>query len=330
MAAFPPERKMHSPTTFLNPQRRQRLLRHSAWLSAALVLLVICLSAFLRQSNAGLGCAPWPACHARAAAGEPPQDASGPAQRGARALHRVSATSLLLLLLAVAALARTSRPRSGGQLRLALIALALVLFLAGLGPFTSGSRLPAVTLGNLLGGFLLFAVCVRLGLPPAASRTGEVGRLRRWAWAAVALLLAQSALGGLISAGYAGLSCPELLGCHPGAQGWLSLNPWQIPDTGAGLPRYAGGTGVQWLHRLGTLAVLVAVLGLARAAWHSGRRTAALAPVALVLLQAQLGIALALGGLPLGAALAHNLLAALLLAVVAALLPRGRPLSPRL
>ncbi|MFZ1501454.1 MAG: hypothetical protein WAT33_16735, partial [Giesbergeria sp.] len=62
----------------------------------------------------------------------------------------------------------------------------------------------------------------------------------------------------------------------------------------------------------------------------AGRRKAATALAALVALQTEVGIVLALGALPLGVALAHNLLAALLLAAVATLLPRTRALSPGL
>ena len=61
MAAFLEERKMHSPIPSMSSAKRRSLLRRAAWLCAALVLVVISLSAFLRQSNAGLGCTPWPA-----------------------------------------------------------------------------------------------------------------------------------------------------------------------------------------------------------------------------------------------------------------------------
>ena len=181
MAAFLEERKMHSPIPSMSSAKRRSLLRRAAWLCAALVLVVISLSAFLRQSNAGLGCTPWPACHGRAALGESPPEAAGPAQRGARAVHRVTASSLLVLLLGMAALAWIPRPRADSEGRQILLALGLVLFLAVLGPFTSGSRVPAVTLGNLLGGLVLFAVCVRLALRPSPRQAPTGPPLGRWA-----------------------------------------------------------------------------------------------------------------------------------------------------
>ena len=58
---------------------------------------------------------------------------------------------------------RALRHRSfvaGGVLVAALLVLALGL--AGLGIVTPGSRLPAVAMGNLLGGFAMLAICARL------------------------------------------------------------------------------------------------------------------------------------------------------------------------
>jgi cytochrome c oxidase assembly protein subunit 15 len=55
-----------------------------------------------------------------------------------------------------------------------------------------------VTLGNLLGGFAMFALSVRLAGVTAApmAHGGERAPLARWAWAAGLLLLVQVALGG--------------------------------------------------------------------------------------------------------------------------------------
>ena len=47
------------------PDRRWLLLRRMAWLCTVLMLATISLSAFMRLSQAGLGCADWPACYAQ-------------------------------------------------------------------------------------------------------------------------------------------------------------------------------------------------------------------------------------------------------------------------
>lgn len=310
--------------------RRRILLRRAAWLSAVLVLVVTSLSAFLRQSGADLGCTPWPACHARAARAEAPRAMPSTAERQARALHRVVASSLLLLLVAMTALAWTGQPRLAAEGSTVLLALGLVLFLAVLGVFTSGARLPAVTLGNLLGGLLLFAACVRLAVAPAPMAQPARRRLRRWAWLAGALLVLQAGLGALVSAGYAGLSCPQLVSCAPGPGAWSALHPWHAPGAGAGTLGYTAGVGVQLLHRWMTFAVVAALAALAVAAWRAGQRRSAAWLLGLAALQVELGVTLVLAQLPLGAALAHNLIAALLLGAVAALVARAAPLSPRL
>lgn len=310
--------------------QRLVLLRRAAWLCAVLVLVVTSLSAFLRQSGAGLGCTPWPACHASAAQVETPRAAPSAAEQRARGLHRVVASSLLLLLAAMAALTWTGKLGSQTGGGAVYVALGLALFLAVLGVFTAQARVPAVTLGNLLGGLLLFAACVRAAVAPAAMTEPTRRRLRRWAWLAGALLLVQAGLGALVSAGYAGLSCAELPNCIPGADSWAALNPWHTPGAGAGEPGYAAGVGVHLLHRGTTLLVVAALAALALAAWRVGQRSGAVLLLGLAALQVKLGVTLVLSQLPLDAALAHNLLAALLLGTVAALAARAAPLSPRL
>lgn len=247
-----------------------------------------------------------------------------------RAVHRVVASSLLLLLMAMTVFAWRGKLRLVAEERAILLALGLVLFLAVLGVFTSGARLPAVTLGNLLGGLLLFAACVRLAVAPAPMAQPARRRLRRWAWLAGTLLVLQAGLGALVSAGYAGLSCPQLVSCTPGADAWSALNPWHIPGADAGALGYAAGIGVQLLHRWLTFAVVAALAALAVAAWRAGQRGSAAWLLGLAALQVELGVTLVLAQLPLGAALAHNLIAALLLGAVAGLMARAAPLSPRL
>jgi len=137
---------------------RRRLLQRAAWLCALLVLVVTSLSAFLRQSGADLGCRPWPACHARAASADAAPVPPTAAVQAARGTHRVVASSLLVLLVGMVVFAYRGPRSLVRERRVLLLALGLVLFLAVLGVFTAGARLPAVTLGNLLAGLLLFAV----------------------------------------------------------------------------------------------------------------------------------------------------------------------------
>ena len=138
-----------------------------AWLTLLLLLAVTCLSAYLRHHAAGLGCTPWPACFGqgeRVAAGA--VVLSGQALTLARAAHRVVATLALLLIVAMLVLSFARQPRLWREGALSAWLLLLALLLALLGVVTPGSRLPIVALGNLLGGFVMFAIALRWVFPP--------------------------------------------------------------------------------------------------------------------------------------------------------------------
>ena len=80
--------------------RRGELLRRMAWAVLALVLAIAALSAFIRLDRAGLGCADWPACYGRALSAAPWAEGAGVA--AARLLHRIVASTALLVVLVMA------------------------------------------------------------------------------------------------------------------------------------------------------------------------------------------------------------------------------------
>ncbi len=303
-------------------QRRARL-RRLALLCAALVLAITSLSAYIRLKQAGLGCADWPACY-----GQRLRDAQ--AGRGAeaepggiavaRAAHRVAAVAALLVVLALLATA-ARRPRLTLETALALALLALSIGLAVLGRWSAGARVPAVAVGNVVGGLAMFALAWRLAWPAPAGPPAPGQRC--WARGAAALLVAQIALGTLVSASYAGLACTSAVDCLRGAAvtgwPWEALDAWREPHFDAsGAAGVVNATGVmaQLVHRAGALAVAVALLPLALALWSRGHRRAAAMLLGLLALQWALGALLATAGLPLAAAVAHNVAAALLLGAV--------------
>jgi heme a synthase len=301
------------------PSNRIPTLTKLAWACAALVLAITTLSAFIRLSHVGLGCEPWPQCYARSAqssAAEPPDTLVA----AARIAHRVVAVIALLLVIALVMNALSTAPVLWREGRMALGLLALALFLAILGRWTAGARLPAVMLGNLLAGFAMFALSCLLawtaGQRPAVDAATD--RMARWATIGAAVLVAQIVLGGLVSAGHAGLSCPGTVTCDFTAGSWQFLHPWQETTIDAGNPANPAGALVHGLHRVGALVVLAVLLPLGVAAWRSGRRAGA-AVVLLLVVQATLGATLVATGLPLPIALAHNAVSALLLAAVVVL-----------
>jgi len=128
-------------------------------------------------------------------------------------------------------------------------------------------------------------------------------------------LLAQIALGVLVSAGYSGLSCTGFPGCgHDFDASLALLDPTRIPAFDATPPIHPQGAFAHLLHRVLGLAVALTALLVAVGSWRRGQRTLAILLVALLTLQIALGSILVLAALPLPAAVAHNLVAALLLA----------------
>lgn len=307
----------------------RRTLRRLALLCVVLLLATTSLSAFMRLSQSGLGCAEGPACYGaqlrELQLGIGVHAPVPTAIELARLLHRVVATLALVLVAAMVVLARNARPAIAGAATLANTLLALALGLAVLGVATPGARLPVVAMGNLLGGLAMLALCWRLVGRLASDRavtaaTAQTG-LGPWATAGIALVAAQVVSGALVSASYSALSCSGLGECLQNAQatGWdlRSLNPWHEPRFDASLaPVHPAGAPVQLLHRAGAAVLLPVLVLLAIAAWWRGRQRAALAVLGLTLVQLALGLAMVTLGMPLPLVLLHNAVAALLLAVL--------------
>jgi heme a synthase len=308
----------------VNPaDRRFVFLRRLALLCAVMVLAVTSLSAYLRLSKAGLGCADWPQCYGQSlrqlqqgvAASADEQTATAVA----RLAHRATASIALLLVITMVVVCFGTRPvlRAEGAKALALLGLAL--FLAVLGLWSSGARVPAVTIGNLLGGFAMLALCARLAL---AGQPLRAPRLRAWVVLATLLLLVQVALGGLVSASHAGLSCSGWADCVQAARsvGWDTLDPWREPVLSALPPINPAGALAQALHRGLALALVVLLSTLAIVALRRSRPRSGALLLVLLAAQAAMGLGMTEWSLPLALALLHNLFAAGLLATLVLLL----------
>jgi cytochrome c oxidase assembly protein subunit 15 len=299
-----------------SPDRSRTLLRRMALLLTVLVLAITSLSAYIRLSRAGLSCADWPQCYGerlrQAQQGLASTAGDSDAVAAARFAHRIVASAALLIIVAMVVVCFSARPVRWAQGGVALALLALALGLAVLGRWSSDARVPAVALGNLLGGFAMLALCSRLVLPAGAA-LAPIGRV--WALLCVLLLAAQIALGGLVSASFAATSCGGFADCLSAARGlpWSALDPWREPALGGAPPVNPSGALAQVLHRIGALALLVAIAPLALAAWRHRRRLAGALLLALLACTIGFGIAMASAGPTLAMALAHNLAAALLL-----------------
>jgi cytochrome c oxidase assembly protein subunit 15 len=285
----------------------EQLIRGIALAGVLAVLAVITASAYLRLTSAGLGCEDWPACYG--ARGPTAPQVPHP---GVRLTHRVSATLAGLAVLAIGAIALRHRQRFRGELKITALLLLITIALSALGRATPGAALPVVALGNVLGGMAMASLLFWLALGPPPAGAVPPARLRTLAWAALLLVCAQAALGVLTSATYSGLVCPSLPLCAPdGLPGRWSLSefdPWSTQTERVTL---------HMAHRTAALVAAGGVLALAFSRCIGLRVRTAL--LQLLVVELILGLLLVTFSLPLAAAVAHNLCAALLLlALVAA------------
>lgn len=317
------------------------MYKKTIWAAAMLAFCVVVLGAYVRLSDAGLGCPDWPGCYGRLVAPatvEPPTSVGQAFPDGrvdvAKAwkemAHRYLAGALGVLILAIGIMAWRRRGEMARPPVLPGVLPVLVAFQAALGMWTVTLLLkPAVVTAHLLGGMATLALLVWLamsqldaGRRPEAERTRADG-LRGWARLGLLLVFAQIALGGWVSSNYAALACMGFPLCN-GAW-WPEMDfsaafhfarELGMAADGAFLPREAL-TAIHWAHRSGAYVVALYIGWLALRARHVGHvRGLALALLGLLSIQLALGVANVLLGLPLAAAVAHNGMAALLLAAV--------------
>jgi cytochrome c oxidase assembly protein subunit 15 len=313
--------------------------RSLVYCAVVLTFLVIVVGAYVRLEDAGLGCPDWPGCYGQLI-GVP--DEAHEVARAERAFpgktvdagrarkemfHRYLAGTLGLLVAAIAMIAWTRRREIGRSPWLPTGLVALVAFQATLGMWTVTMLLkPAIVTLHLLGGMATFVVLLWIALHelgPQSPPAELAQRMRPWAAAGLGVLVAQIALGGWVSANYAALICPDFPTCHGR---WLPdmdfgnafhvLRELGVTASGAPLSQDAL-QAIHWSHRAGALVTLVfaGALGL-WAVRVPHLRAAAVVLLALLVLQAGLGIANVLMRLPLALAAAHNAVAALLLAAL--------------
>lgn len=269
------------------------------WLACIATLLMLCtvgVSAFIRLAQAEHVCKHWLSC----AGGADISQALSAWVSGARQVHRVLATGFLALALVLALGTRTTGLRHPA--RLALGVLALSLGLAALGIIGRNSTVPAVVLGNLLGGMLTLTLCWRLVLALHPARTWHSSRLQQTSFWVLLVLWALVATGAWPAPPGTPTVCNSLTAC---------LQAIAQPAT-APLPAY-----LRAVHVLVTWLLLPLLVHLSWLAWRSRRPWLALGVIVLTLAQWWLGHRLASAALlPV---VAHNLLAALMLALLSGL-----------
>jgi cytochrome c oxidase assembly protein subunit 15 len=300
-----------------------------------LAFCVISLGAYVRLSDAGLGCPDWPGCYgkllgvpdshhevnaAQAAFPHAPVEA---AKAWKEMIHRYLAGILGLVIAAIAILAVWPRRQSVIAPQIFLVGLVLVQ--AALGMLTVTWLLkPVIVTLHLLGGMLILATLVGIHAYQAPSLIDTTTpALKKAAWAITAIILIQIALGGWTSANYAAMACSDYPLCQgqlmPADMDWSHAFVFnrELGQTSDGqMLSLQTLTAIHWTHRSFALIVLAACVAFAmRLKQQAETRHLGQLLLAAVVVQVLLGISNVWLQWPLGLAVLHNTGAAILLAV---------------
>jgi len=244
--------------------------------------------------------------------------------------------SVLAVLGELSLLAGVLRWSNVDLARVSTLTLAVIIFQALLGMWTVTWLLkPIVVMGHLLGGLTTFSLLTWMAWRSTGRPlvSGDAQRLRRWQILALAVVVAQIALGGWTSANYAALACgaefPKCAGAwwpeHDFAEGFVLWRGIGV-DYEGGILDNPARVAIQLAHRMMAVFVVLAVVTVAvRLLRTPGLRAWGGVLMLVVAAQVTLGIANVVKSLPLGIAVAHNAGAVLLLFVLVSLLARLRP-----
>jgi cytochrome c oxidase assembly protein subunit 15 len=322
-------------------------VRRLALLGVALCLVVIVLGAWVRLTDAGLGCPDWPGCygHVTPAGAERNEGKiesyspgweydSGKAWR--EMIHRYAATALGFIIVLITAIAIAYRRERPVSIPLAVSLLVVVVLQGALGAFTVWWLVkPLVVVLHLVGGLTTLSLLLwmwlnmrrttRLVEPvPGATRNATLDGARRMAVIATVIVAFQIMLGGWTSSNYAAVACPDLPKCQQQwwpegmefSEAFVLWRGLDINYTG-GVLEHPARVAIHFTHRLGAIVASLAVLF---AAWLAIRR----APTDLVRragywavgalgIQLLVAFLMILKAFPLSLAAGHNAGAALLM-----------------
>lgn len=322
-------------------------LTRLAVISVLITATVVALGAWTRLEDAGLGCPDWPTCYGSitvpmsAQAIEQGQslypDSPFSAEKAwPEMIHRHFAKTIGLLCIIMAGIAVWAARRDKDiPVKHTVFLLLMVCLQGAFGAWTVTMKLfPPVVTGHLLFGFATFTTLVLLvaRLSPflKASGNAAAASLLPFAILSAAVLVLQIALGGWTAANYAASVCTALPVCQDGWRDVMNLQDAFAIHSYAGTTyEFAPHLGptekitIHVMHRLGAWTATALLLVLSVMLWfRAGQyryRRFALFLAGGVLLQVLLGMSNVLFNLPLAVAVAHNVVALLLLQVMALL-----------
>ena len=320
---------------------QHKYFRRIALVATTLALFVVVLGAYVRLSDAGLGCPDWPGCYGHLTVPQADEHVSKANQaypdrpvEAAKAwkemVHRYFASTLGLLIVIMAIIGWRNRNQQGQQFRLPVFLVALVIFQGLLGMWTVTIKLnPTIVMLHLMGGMITLSLLWWVSLRqskmflPYSSYPTQLKPYTNLAVIGLIIVIFQIMLGGWTSSNYAALVCADFPTCQgdliPPTDFGEAFHLWRGTETNFeyGVLDNTARVTIHFVHRVGALITFLFLGWLAyKLAFKS--EVAMLKRLGFILLfvlllQVSLGIANVLLSLPIFVAVAHNGVGALLL-----------------
>ena len=315
--------------------------------SVILTLCVVVFGAYVRLTDAGLGCPDWPGCYGTLTVPESIESIENAQQAfpdspvetdkaWIEMIHRYLAGILGIIIFIVAFLSYKNRDEIKVPLIIPFFLVGLLCFQAALGMWTVTMLLkPAIVSLHLMGGMTILGLLTFI----AHRHWGSVNHTavldpaaRFFIRLSLLLLFIQILLGGWTSTNYAALACTDYPTCHG------SLIPVMDFKNSFSIFRELGMTpdgqqlslealhAIQWVHRVGAIVLTVYLVSMAYfLRSYPGIRFYKNLLLVVLAIQFIIGIANLLLHLPIVLATAHNLGAALLVIILVIINSRVTP-----
>ena len=293
--------------------------------------VVIALGAWTRLVDAGLGCPDWPGCYGfvvfptteaeiQLAESRYPQFPYEIDKAIPEVVHRYFAAALgFLAILLVYFAFKYQLPK-----KIKAITSFLLFFICCQGLFgyltVSLKLLPIIVTGHLFGGFITLSLFFYLFLNTTGGiKNHNIGHLKVLGGVALFALIVQIFLGVWTSTNYASLACADFPTCQgkfiPEMDFREGFNLAQEvgPNYLFGLLDNEARVAIHYSHRISAIVLTIIFLILISRLWFSSAAPLASTLGVILITQISLGIMNVVYVLPLYIAIAHNLVAALLL-----------------
>ena len=311
-------------------------IKNLSFFGICLAFVVIALGAWTRLVDAGLGCPDWPGCYgfvvfptneaeiALAEARYPtfPYDIN---KAIPEVVHRYFAAALGFI--AIIMVYYSFKQNENMNIRRWTIGLLIFICCQGLFGYLTVSLLllPIIVTAHLFGGFttltLFFLIFLMSGKFDFLEKMA-IPKLKTIAGIALAVLLFQIFLGVWTSTNYASLACADFPTCQGSYmpemdfKNGFNLNQEVGPNYLYGLLDNPSRVAIHYSHRVSAILVTIVFLILISKLWFSNAAPLASTIGIILLTQISLGIINVVYVLPLYVAIAHNLVAALLLLTI--------------